>query len=162
MKHLVDLARLETNNVESAVATLRMGTPPPIESLSLRQGEYTLNMNGLIQTYNRYGEHDIHDWLNVVKLEITERVHVPEPLPESLLARTLAHFPRCITVPLEGRFGLGGTIRRDGVSVRVDTSKTLLSNYLTRVLLTLKSLGTVNPVGIHASLVTELNLFLKI
>lgn len=94
----IDLELLTSNDVEKAVVTLANGFQSEVHSVTVDRHTYTLNMSGLLQTYNVHGVHATHAWLNVVKLDITVRKVVP-PTMDDLFVQVAGRLPRCMTIP---------------------------------------------------------------
>lgn len=61
--------------------------------------EFTLDMSGFVQKYNRGGMHSNHPFLNVVSLTI-EVQDVPA-VKSNLWARMSAYVGRCISIPID-------------------------------------------------------------
>lgn len=61
--------------------------------------EFTLNMSGFVQKYNRRGKHPNHPFLNVVSLTI-EVQEIPAVKP-GLWAQLCARVGRCISLPID-------------------------------------------------------------
>ena len=96
----VDLASL--NPVDERVKVhLANGWAGDLRSVSYDNNlqEFTLDMSGFVQKYNRGGMHWKHPFLNVVSLTI-EVQDVPAVKP-GLWARMSAYVGRCISIPID-------------------------------------------------------------
>lgn len=109
----VDLASL--NPVAERVQVhLANGWTGDLRSVSYDNNlqEFTLDMSGFVQKYNRGGMHWKHHFLNVVSLTI-EVQEAPAVSP-SLWARMSAYVGRCISLPIDfGGFSDGGFVGKD-------------------------------------------------
>lgn len=107
----VDLASL--NPVDERVKVhLANGWTGDLRSVSYDNNnlqEFTLDMSGFVQKYNRGGMHWKHPFLNVVSLTI--EVQDKPAVKPGLWAQLCARVGRCISLPIDFSGGGGGGAR---------------------------------------------------
>lgn len=139
----IDLASL--NPVADRVQVhLANGWTADLRSISYDNNlqEFTLDMSGFVQKYNRGGIHCKHYFLNVVSLTI--EVQDSPAVSPSLWARMAAHVGRFLTIPIDFNGEKKGGLTAKGINNRRPYVERVEDN-TQKVKVELPYTGLINP-----------------